>query len=243
MLYSQERQALYHTTIKAYQTNLIQLSSGNISMRVTPEHLLITPSSIPYDEIRPEDMVVINLHGQMVEGLHPPSSETPMHTIVYREMPEVNAVLHTHSLHAMAFAVVGRSIPVFSTEGLAARGPLPVAEYACPGTEAQGRAALRAMQGPPPVMGALLRNHGVLAVGPTLARAFSIASQIEIAAHTYFLALQIGTPVPLTTAQIEEIRSTYTAIRTGAQQKAVQPVSEGEDRHTQRQEQLGSSKP
>lgn len=139
-----------------------------------------------------------------------------MHTILYREASEINAVIHTHSLHALAFAVAGLSLPVISTEGLAAGGPVPVTEYACPGTEVQGWAALRAMQGPPPVRGVLLRNHGVLVAGPSLARAFSIAYQIELSAQVYFMALQIGKPTILTEEQIEEIRVTYAAKKTNS---------------------------
>ena len=213
MLYELQRDELYGTAKKLYEKDLIQLSSGNVSMRVSPEHLLITPSGIAYDVLTPQDMVVITLQGEVVEGEHAPSSETPMHTILYREAVEVNAVIHTHSLHALAFAVAGMSLPVISTEGLAAGGPVPVSEYACPGTETQGWAALRAMQGPPPVNGVLLRNHGVLVSGPSLTRAYAIAYQIELSAQVYFMALQIGKPTILTEAQIAEIHSTYTAIR------------------------------
>jgi ribulose-5-phosphate 4-epimerase/fuculose-1-phosphate aldolase len=215
-LYTTQRTDLYNTVIKLYQKDLIQLSSGNVSMRVSAENLLITPSGIAYDVLRPEDMVVIDLYGEMVEGTYAPSSEMPMHTILYRERSDVNAVIHTHSLHALACAAVGRELPVVVTEGLAAGGPVPVTEYACPGTEAQGWAALRAMQGPPPVSGVLLRNHGVLVAGPALERTFSIAYQIELAAQVYFMALQIGEPVPLTGDQIEEIRITYAAKKSNA---------------------------
>jgi L-fuculose-phosphate aldolase len=109
----------------------------------------------------------------------------------------------------MAFAAVGRSIPIISTEGLAVRGPIPVADYACPGTEAQGWAAIKAMKGPPYVMGTLLKNHGVLVTGANLSHAYSVACRIEMAAKVYFLALQIGEPDVLTDDQIKEIRSVY----------------------------------
>ena len=219
MLYENQRTDLYNITQKLYQKDLIQLSFGNVSMRVSAEHLLITPSGVAYDVLDPQDMVVITPQGEVVEGTYAPSSEMPMHTILYRESPEVNAVIHTHSLHAMAFAAVGQTIPVITTEGLAAGGPVPVSDYACPGTAEQGWAALRAMQGPPPVSGVLLRNHGVLVAGPSLARAFSIAYQIELSAQVYFMALQIGKPVILTDEQIAEIRSTYASIRSAHAEK------------------------
>jgi ribulose-5-phosphate 4-epimerase/fuculose-1-phosphate aldolase len=230
MLYPDQRAELYQTVLKLYQKDLIQLSSGNVSLRVSPDHLLITPSSVLYDDLTPKDLVIVDLYGNVVEGAYEPSSEAPMHTILHREMPDIAAVIHTHSDHALAFAVVGVGVPVISTESLAAGGPLPVAAYACPGTEAQGRVALQAMQGPPLVMGTLLRNHGVLAVGPSLARAFSIAYQIEMAARIYFHALQIGQPTELSGAQIAEIRETYAAKKSAAEKKPAEASVESPNR-------------
>jgi len=209
MLYEEARKALLKCVLRLYQKGLIQLNSGNVSVRVSNEHLAITPTGISYDDMSEEDLVVIDLNGGAVEGKYKPSSETPMHTTVYKNMPDVKAIVHTHSPFALAFATVGRSIPVISTEGLAVRGPIPVADYACPGTEAQGWAAIKAMKGPPYVMGTLLKNHGVLVTGASLSHAYSIACRIEMAAKVFFLALQIGEPDVLTDDQIKEIRSVY----------------------------------
>ena len=209
MLYEEARKALLKCVLRLYQKGLIQLNSGNVSVRVSDEHLAITPTGISYDDMSEEDLVVIDLNGGAVEGKYKPSSETPMHTTVYKNMPDVKAIVHTHSPFALAFATVGRSIPVISTEGLAVRGPIPVADYACPGTEAQGWAAIKAMKGPPYVMGTLLKNHGVLVTGASLSHAYSIACRIEMAAKVFSLALQIGEPDVLTDDQIKEIRSVY----------------------------------
>jgi L-ribulose-5-phosphate 4-epimerase len=209
MLYENTRKALLKTVLKLHEKDFIQLNSGNVSVRASEEHLAITPTGVSYDDIQEEDVVIIDLDGTTIEGSLKPSSETPMHTTVYKNMPDVKAVVHTHSPYALAFATVGRSIPVISTEGLAIRGPIPVAQYACPGTEAQGWAAIKAMQGPPSVTGTLLKNHGVLATGTNLSRAFAAACRIEMAAKIYLLALQIGDPVILTDAQIKEIKRVY----------------------------------
>ena len=208
-MYVEERRALLKCAIRLCQKGLVQLNSGNVSVRVSDEHLVITPRGISYDDMSEEDLVVIDLHGSQVEGKHKPSSETPMHTTVYKNIQEVKAIAHTHSPFALAFATVGKGIPIISTEGLAVRGPIPVADYACPGTEAQGWAAIKAMKGPPYVMGTLLKNHGVLVTGPSLSHAYSIACRIEMAAKIYFLALQIGKPDILTDDQIREIRNVY----------------------------------
>ena len=209
MLYENTRKALLKTVLKLHEKDFIQLNSGNVSVRASEEHLAITPTGVSYDDIQEEDVVIIDLDGTTIEGSLKPSSETPMHTTVYKNMPDVKAVVHTHSPYALAFATVGRSIPVISTEGFAIRGPVPVAQYACPGTEAQGWAAIKAMQGPPSVTGTLLKNHGVLATGTNLSRAFAAACRIEMAAKIYLLALQIGDPVILTDAQIKEIKRVY----------------------------------
>jgi len=209
MLYENTRKALLKTVLKLYEKDFIQLNSGNVSVRASEEHLAITPTGVSYDDIQEEDVVIIDLDGTTIEGSLKPSSETPMHTTVYKNMPDVKAVVHTHSPYALAFATVGRTIPVISTEGLAIRGPIPVAQYACPGTEAQGWAAIKAMQGPPSVTGTLLKNHGVLATGTNLSRAFAAACRIEMAAKIYLLALQLGDPVILTDEQIKEIKRVY----------------------------------
>jgi L-ribulose-5-phosphate 4-epimerase len=209
MLYENTRKALLKTVLKLHEKDFIQLNSGNVSVRASAEHLAITPTGTSYDDIKVEDMVIIDLDGAIIEGSLKPSSETPMHTTVYKNIPDVKAVVHTHSPYALAFATVGRSIPIISTEGLAIRGPIPVAQYACPGTEAQGWAAIRAMQGPPSVTGTLLKNHGVLVTGTNLSHAFAAACRIEMAAKIYLLALQIGDPVILTDEQIKEIKHVY----------------------------------
>jgi L-ribulose-5-phosphate 4-epimerase len=209
MLYETTRKALLKIVLKLHEKDFIQLNSGNVSVRASEEHLAITPTGVSYDDIQEEDVVIIDLDGTTIEGSLKPSSETPMHTTVYKNMPDVKAVVHTHSPYALAFATVGRTIPVISTEGLAIRGPIPVAQYACPGTEAQGWAAIKAMQGPPSVTGTLLKNHGVLATGTNLSRAFAAACRIEMAAKIYLLALQLGDPVILTDEQIKEIKRVY----------------------------------
>lgn len=208
-MYGRVRRDLLATVIKLHRDDLLRLNAGNVSVRASQDHVVITPSGVHYDKMTVDDMVVITMDGERIHGWRNPSSEMPMHLIVYREIPGVNAIVHSHSLYALAFAAAGKGIPVISTEGLAVGGPVPVAEYACPGTETQGWATIKAMKGPPPVKGTLLKNHGVLATGKSLTQAYSIAYQIEIAAKIYYLAKQIGEPIPLTAEQVEEIKKIY----------------------------------
>jgi L-ribulose-5-phosphate 4-epimerase len=211
MLYESIRREVHQVTLSLYEQGLLHLSAGNVSARASPEHVAITPSGVPYSTMEPEDIVIIDLHGRVIDGQRKPSSETPMHTLVLRQRPDVGSVVHTHSRYAMALAVVGKGIPLICTEGLIVRGPVPVAEYASPGSEAAGKAALEALAGPPAVMGVLLRNHGVLAIGKDVKQAFNVAYRIEVSAQVYHLALQVGEPTALTADQIAKIRAIYHA--------------------------------
>lgn len=219
MLYQEIRQDVLQTTLDLEKEGLIFLTAGNISARCSEEHVAITPSGISYRGMTAEDIIVIDVHGNLVEGRYRPSSEWPMHTLMYREKPGVNAVIHTHSTYAMAFALTGVSVPMVSLESLAARGTIPVARYACPGTEDNGQAALEAMTHPNEVNCVILRNHGVLAVGPDLRTAYKVAYNSEFAAKIYWLALQVGKPNPLTSEQVGEIRATYSKLQAQAQAK------------------------
>lgn len=209
MLYEGIRQNVIDVTLTLHREGLIPLTSGNVSARASDEHVAITPRGIPYETLKPEDIAIVTLGGQVVESRHNPSSETAMHALLYRECPDVNAVVHAHSPYAVAFSIVGKGIPIVCLEGLAVKGPIPVADYACPGTESQGAAALKALQGPPAVKGVLLRNHGVLAVGPDLNQAYIVAYRIELSARIYHIASQIGNPVALTDEQLAEIAIAY----------------------------------
>ncbi len=208
-MYEDVRRKVLETTLALHREGLIPLTSGNVSARASEKHIAITPRSIPYETMTPEDVVIVGLDGCRVDGHRKPSSETPMHTFLYRERQDVNAVVHAHSPYAVAFSVVGRGIPILCTEGLVIKGPVPVAEYACPGTEEQGRVALKALEGPPAVTGVLLRNHGVLTIAPDLDRAYIFAYRLELSARIYHLASQLGDPVALTEEQIAELQRVY----------------------------------
>jgi L-ribulose-5-phosphate 4-epimerase len=209
MLHESVRRKVVEVSLALHRAGLIPLTSGNVSARASEEHIAITPRGIPYELLKPEDVVLVGLDGHVIEGSRTPSSETPMHTYLFRNCSNVGAVVHSHSVYSIAFSAVGRSIPIISLEGLVVKGPVPVADYACAGTEKQGEVALKALQGPPQVMGVLLRNHGLLAVGANLDQAYQIAYRIELSAQIHFLALQLGTPVALTDEQLDEVRRVY----------------------------------
>ena len=209
MLAEKERHAVWQTMKELHAQGLIYLKSGNISQRTASGHVAIKPSGASYERMQVEDIVIVDLQGRVVDGRLKPSSETPMHTLIYRECPEVNAVVHTHAPHALVLASLGLEIPFFCNENLLVGGPVPVTEYACAGTEAIGRAVLRALLGPPHVKAALIRNHGAISVGATLEEAALAAQAVEVLARAYHAALQNGEPAVLTEVQIEELYAVY----------------------------------
>ena len=189
------RQEIVDKSLEAFREGLFSGTSGNMSCRVAPDEMLITPTSVRYDVLRAQDIVRMKLDGTVLEGKLQPSSEWRMHAAVYKAYPETNAVFHTHSPYATAFAVVRQSIPAVLIEARAfLGGEVRCAAYATPGTEAVGMNAVPALvdRG-----GCTLANHGVLAVGRDLAQAYLRAEYIEDVARICTLARSLGTPVEL----------------------------------------------
>ena len=125
------KKRVYDATLNLYHVGLIRLSAGNISARIDDHLAAITPRSRLYDIMKAEDISIVSLDGKLVEGEFKPSLETPLHTAIYRELPEVGAVVHTHSIYAMTFAASEKPLPLLGVEALAARskGAVPVARY------------------------------------------------------------------------------------------------------------------
>lgn len=193
---------------KLVREGLVRLSAGNVSVRHESGYVAMTPSGVAYEGMTADDIVIVDLHGSVIDGQLKPSSEMPMHLAILRERSDVNAVVHTHSVYALGFAVVGKEIPIISNEVLNVRNSIPVADYATPSTEELGQAALKAL-GESQRQGVLLQNHGALAIGESLAETYAAAVNIEIAAQVYALALQIGDPIVLTDDQISTVFEKY----------------------------------
>src|SRR4051794_40767694 len=191
------------------RNGLVVWTGGNVSAR-DPESglVVIKPSGVLYDELRPEDHVVVNLEGEIVEGELKPSSDTASHLYIYRHRPDVNGVVHTHSSYATAFAAVGRSIPVHLTaQADEFGGDIPCAGFALIGDESIGAQVVDGIGDSPAV---LLKNHGVFTVGPTGLAAVKAAVMVEDVAATVWLALQLGTPDVLAPDVVERLHRRYT---------------------------------
>ena len=168
-----------------------QGTSGNISARYG-KLMLITPSGVPYEELKAKDLVTtpISGKGDKWSGALAPSSEWRFHLRILQERPEVGSVVHTHSTYATTLAICNKPIPAIHYMVAAAGGPdIRVAPYATYGTEELSDLALKAMEGR---TCCLLRNHGVIATGANLKRALWLAVEIETLARQYYLSLAIG---------------------------------------------------
>ncbi len=180
---------------------------GNISLKVAPDALLITPSGLGYDKQQAEDIVLLNGEGEAMKGKRLPSSEKALHIAIYKACPQARAVIHTHGVYSGAFAAAHMSIPAL-TEDLAQviGGPVNCAAYAPAGTEELAQAAVKALGERRAV---LMANHGAAVWGTTLEQAFMAAQLLEKAAHVALLAQILGGGKKLTAAQNKAMHVFY----------------------------------
>lgn len=178
---------------KSSAEGLVAGTSGNVSFYDRDNCLLyITPSNVEYHTMQVHDIMVIRLDGEIVDGVHKPSSEWMLHAEIYKEKKHVNSVIHTHSPYATGFAIIGEGIPLILVEMLPfLGGDVPVARFGLPGTEEVGRHAAEAMDNR---NAALLENHGVVAAGNSLEQAYIRAVYVEDAAKAYHFARLMGKP-------------------------------------------------
>lgn len=193
---------------KLLRLGLLSQTSGNLSVKTEGGDIYITPSSIEYDLIEEDDIVVVGPDGAVRAGHRAPSSETPLHCLVYKSRPEMSAVVHTHSPYATTLAVLGMTIPAVHYN-VAALGTteIQVAAYATYGTEQLARNVRDAF--PAPARAVLLANHGLVAVGETLKKAADGAEMVETLAGLYYRALAIGKPNILSDEQMAEVMAKY----------------------------------
>ncbi len=166
-------------------------AGGNLSALDRESGLIaITPSAIEYEKMRVEDIVIIDLTGKVVDGRWKQTSESPMHTIFYREREDVGGVVHTHAPYASVFAIVGESIPMVVTEAALCIGaPVPVASYRRPGTDELARIVIDVMGSGVAV---LMGQHGMITVGSDLDEAYSTTIAAEVSARFTILARSMG---------------------------------------------------
>jgi L-ribulose-5-phosphate 4-epimerase len=203
------RDKLWHLHLELPKNDLITWTSGNVSIRDQKSgYVVIKPSGIRYEALKPEHMVIVDLDGNIVEGDLKPSSDTASHLYIYRHRDDVGSVVHTHSRYATAFAALGRPIPVYLTAHADEfGGPIPCGGFALIGGEEIGREVVTSIGTSPAV---LLKNHGVFTIGPTGEAAVKAAVMVEDVARTVWLTLQIGQPEEIPSELVDKLHHRYT---------------------------------
>jgi L-ribulose-5-phosphate 4-epimerase len=202
------------------RNHLVVWTAGNVSARVPGEDLLvIKPSGVSYDELSADAMVVCDLAGNLVEGDRQPSSDTAAHAYVYRHMPEVGGVVHTHSTYATAWAARGEAIPcVLTMIADEFGGDVPVGPFALIGDDSIGRGIVETLR-ESRSKAVLMRNHGPFTVGKDARSAVKTAVMVEDVARTVHLSRQLGEPVAIAPADVDALYDRYQNVYgQGAQQ-------------------------
>jgi L-ribulose-5-phosphate 4-epimerase len=192
------------------RNRLVAWTAGNLSARVPGEELMVIKASgIPYAELTPDSIVVCDLQGELVEGSLRPSSDAATHGYIYREMPEVGGIAHTHSAYATAWAIRGEPIPCVMT-AIADEfgGEIPVGPFALIGDEEIGRGVVETLTGHRS-SAVLMRAHGVFTIGPGPLEAIKAAVMCEDAARTVHLARALGDAVPLDQEDVDALYDRY----------------------------------
>lgn len=191
MNYKEVKQEVYETAIKIYNSNLVTGTWGNVSSRIDGDLLVITPSGMAYNSLTPEDMIVVDKKGRVIEGLYQPSIETPMHIAIYEARSDVNAIVHVHSPYATSFAVANQAIPVILEETAQVIGhPIKVAKYAICGSDELASEVTNCLTSEEKAI--LLANHGLVAVGDNLNNTLKVCFIVEKTAMIAINAAKLG---------------------------------------------------
>jgi L-ribulose-5-phosphate 4-epimerase len=203
-----ETVAALHAELVRY--GLVVWTAGNVSGRVPGADLMvIKPSGVSYDELTAENMIVCDLNGEVVEGDLSPSSDTAAHAYVYRHMPEVGGVVHTHSTYACAWAARGEPVPcVLTMMADEFGGEIPVGPFALIGNDDIGKGIVETLSGhrSPAV---LMRNHGPFTIGRDPKAAVKAAVMCEDVARSVHIARQLGEPVPIAQNDVDYLYDRY----------------------------------
>ncbi len=211
MLYKKLRERLWGLLREFPENNLGSWTSGNASVRDrNTGYIAIKPSGIPLKRLNPKDMAILDLNGEVIDGSLKPSSDSGAHLYIYRHLPHMGGIIHTHSPYATSFAVVGKSIPFCLTE-LAdiTKWEIRCSDFVLPGGENIGKVVVENIGNSPAI---LLKNHGVIAIGSSGEKALNTAIFVEHSAYIYWLAEQVGKPALISLENVSKIFDYHTTV-------------------------------
>ena len=210
-MFKKEKKELIKAGIKLDRYGLIALGGGNVTVRMPAGEILMSPSGMIYDELVPDDIVVMDIDGNIIEGKRRPSSDMEILLYILREMPQVNAVIHTHQPYATAIGLVeDEFICNLSTLANATQGSVTVAPYGPPNNMLMAENTVNYINGK---LAVILKHHGVVSVGDSLKQALYACVYLEEAAKTYVAARSMSDNIALLTdeqiADAVEVFKTY----------------------------------
>ena len=187
--------------LEMYHSGLVAGTWGNISARIDDTYMAITPSGMDYEGLSADQMCIVNMDTLEYEGNLKPSIEAIVHAAIFKNRPEINGIMHTHSTYALTVATARKEIPAICEDQVQILGgSLRVAEYAIPGTKEMAEACVKALEGR---QGALIANHGAISCDVSLAKAFVGSQIIEKAAMVFINSMAIGGPVPISQEDVD----------------------------------------
>jgi len=202
------REEVWRMNLELPKNRLVSMTSGNVSGRdKKTNYVVIKPSGVSYEDLKPFHMVIVDLEGNIIEGDLKPSVDTSTHLYIYQHRDDVKGIVHTHSNYATSFAALGKSIPVYLT-AMADEfgGSIPIGAYAKIGGEEIGKEIIKSIGDSPAI---LMKNHGVFTIGSSAKAALKTAVMLEDIAKTVFLALLQGTPDELPPEEVKRAHRRY----------------------------------
>ncbi len=185
-MYEKQKQAIIEAALEIKAAELIHLTGGNVSMRLKNGNILVTPSGMPYETMTPDQILVLNPDGEVIEGTLRPSVDTVALIHIYKNMPNINAIIHTHQPYATAVGLITDELPAITTTLCnACRGSVKVAPYSSPASLDMGKETVDHIGDK---LAIILKHHGVIAIGKDLAQALYSAIYLEDSAKGYLMA-------------------------------------------------------
>ena len=202
------KQEVWECNLELPKNGLVVMTSGNVSGRdLQTGYVVIKPSGYSYEKMKPEDMVVLDPDGRIIEGQLSPSIDTDTHLFLYRNRLDIHGICHTHSTFASTFAVLGETIPPYVTTSALLGGEVPLGKFVPIGGNEIAQEILDTIGDK---FAILMQNHGVFTIGQNARHATKVAVELEEVAKITYFALLRGTPIRLSEKQLTETSGMYT---------------------------------